>query len=200
MCESIFSLECFSSVATSRISGKRFRNKFNASINDWPKNFICLFVLIMNNSIKLNLNAVSRKLERKRKAHTHTHTHTHKCFDMIYLKLMSKRFKNAFYFSINYYSLYWTLILLINSIHQSNIYLLDKSYICNEAPRIIQLLKQQIKFENFDNWKYVIGTITDILLFASDWRKQPFRAGLEKVFLNFMQNASKIHVKESAFL
>ena len=131
MCESIFSLESFSSVATSRISGKRFRNKFNASINDWPKNFIYLFVLIIKNNIKLNLNAVSRKLERKRKAHTHTHTHTHtrththKCFDMIYLKLMSNRFKNAFYFSINYYSLYWILILLINSIHQSNIYLLD---------------------------------------------------------------------------
>ena len=66
-------------------------------------------------------------------------------------------------------------------------------------PVIWRFLKQRRKFENFETWKYVIGAITDVLLFVSDCRKQPFRAGLEKVFLKFMQNAWKIHVKEFVF-
>ena len=35
-----------------------------------PKTFSYLFILLIGNSVHLNLDAVSRKLKRKRKAHT----------------------------------------------------------------------------------------------------------------------------------
>ena len=202
--ESIFSLECFSFVTASRILERSFRNKFKSNFSDRSKKFSYLFILLIRNSVHLNLNAVSRKLKRKKRTHK-----KNKCFNMKYLKLMPKRFKKAFLF------LHWLLFFILNTSitnkpnpskrHLFTRFWLDKSYICNEKLLIIQLLKgtsnieEKLKILKIEN-NYVIGTITAVLLFISDCRKQPFRAGLEKVFLNFMQNAWKIHMKKFAFL
>ena len=138
MYESIFSLRCFSFIIkVLHISERSSRKEINSSLSEWPKNFSYLFILLIMNRVHLNLYAVSRKLKRKRKAHT-----KNGCFNMKYLKLMAKRFKRSFYLPSICYTLYWILQLLINPIHQSDIYLLtrpwlDKSYICNQTLRII---------------------------------------------------------------
>ena len=75
--DSIFSLECFSFVKAPRISEKSFCNKFNSSLSEWPKNFNYLFILLIRNSVHLNLNAMSRKLKKKKKR-------THLNFNMKY--------------------------------------------------------------------------------------------------------------------
>ena len=82
------------------ISERSFRNKFNSSHSDCPKNFDYLFILLNRNSINLNLNIVSRNLKRKRKAHTKKRVFQHEI-----LKLMAKRFKRAFYLFSNCCSL-----------------------------------------------------------------------------------------------
>ena len=117
--QTMFNLECFSFVKVSHISERSFRNKFNSSLSDWPNNFSYLFILLNRNSVHLNLNAVSLKLKRKRKVHTRKWLFQHEI-----LKLMTKRFKNAFYLFGTCYSIYWILQLTINPINQIDIYLL----------------------------------------------------------------------------
>ena len=74
---------------------------------------------------------------------------------MKYLKLMTQRFKKAFYLSNKCYCLYWILQLLKNPIHQSDIHSLDfnliKSFISNEALRIIRRSQTAKKIWKF--WK-----------------------------------------------
>ena len=115
----IFYLECFYFVKVSGNFKRSVRKKFNSSLSEWPMSFSYLFVLLNGNRVHLILNSVSLKLKRKkRKEHTQKWVFQHEI-----LKLIAKRFKKAFYLSGNCYSLYWILQLLINLIHQSDIYL-----------------------------------------------------------------------------
>ena len=134
------------------------------------------------NIVHLNLKAVSHKLKRKRKSHTHIN----ECFTTKYLKLMTVPFKKIFISPVN-------IIFILNTSftnkpnppkrHWFTSFWLDKSYICKETLRIIQLVKdfsnskKKKKIEKFENWKYVISTVTAALLFVTDCRRDPFRAG-----------------------
>lgn len=117
--ELIFSLKCFSFVKASRISERSCRKKINFNLRDRPKNLNFIFILLIRSRVCLNLNAVSLKLKKKKKS---THT-KNECFSVKYLKLMAKSFNKAFFLSSNSYSLYWILQLVINPIHESDIYL-----------------------------------------------------------------------------
>ena len=111
----IFTLECFlllrrrafrkqasgKNLIPALVSGPRFLTIYLLSLLGTFK-FVHLYICV-----HLNLDAVSHKLKRKRK-----YTHKNECFNMEYLKLMTKHFKKAFY------PLYWILQLLINPIHQ----------------------------------------------------------------------------------
>ena len=93
MYELIFSLECFSFIKVSRILKRSFRNKFNSSLSEWPKNLNYFFIHLIRSSVHLNLNAVSSKLKRKIKARTKIEN-----FNIKHFKLMAKRFKKLFFF------------------------------------------------------------------------------------------------------
>ena len=71
------------------------------------------------------------------------------CSNIKYIKVVAQCFKKAFFLSSNCYSLYWILQLLINRIHQSDMYYirfwLDKSCICNKTLRLIQLFEDSLK-------------------------------------------------------
>ena len=73
----------------------------------------------------------------------------------------------------------------------------------NEILHIVQLFedsfKQQRKFENFENWKYVIGAITAVLFVCFGLLEAAIKNWSGKVFLKFVQNPWKIHMKEFAF-
>ena len=121
------------------ISEKASKTNLIPVIMHYPRTFSSY--LFSGNSVYLCLTQAFLFIFNKKKS-----THKKMCFNMKYLKLMTKHFKKLFYISNNCYSSYWIYTSITKKPnplkqHLFTRFWLDKSQICNKTLHIIQLFK-----------------------------------------------------------